>query len=84
MPRRNEGPQSDASDGSAHDYTSEEEEEYTRLPPIPRKRDTDAKERKEEEYTRLPPIPRKRDTKAKEKMKELLHRLEDLIEENVT
>jgi hypothetical protein len=34
MPRRNEGPQSDASDGSAHDYSSEEEEEeYTRLPP---------------------------------------------------
>lgn len=44
MPRRNEEPQSDASDGSAHDYTSEEEEEkYTRLPPIPRKRDANAK-----------------------------------------
>ena len=44
MPRRNEEPQSDASDGSAHDYSSEEEaEEYTRLPPIPRKRDDNAK-----------------------------------------
>jgi hypothetical protein len=44
MPRRNEEPQSDASEGSTHDYTSEEEEEkYTRLPPITRERDANAK-----------------------------------------
>ncbi len=54
MPRRNEGPQSDASDGSAHDYSSEEEEEqYTRLPPIPRKRNENAKEQMIELLRRL-------------------------------
>jgi hypothetical protein len=63
MPRhRNERPQSDASDGSVHDYSSEEEEEYTRLPPITRERDAN----------------------AKATMIELLHKLEDLIEHNVT
>jgi hypothetical protein len=62
MPDIDEEPQSDASDGSAHDSSSEEQEEYTRLPPIPRKRDAFAKKR----------------------MIELLHKLEDLIEHNVT
>ena len=62
MSDSDEEPQQYDSDGSAHDHTSEEQEEYTRLPPIPRKRDVFAKKR----------------------MIELLHKLEDLIEHNVT
>jgi hypothetical protein len=84
MPRWNEGPQSHASEGSVHDYTSEGEEEDTRLPPITRKRDTDETSEEQEEYTRLPPITRERDANAKATMIELLHRLKDLIEHNVT
>jgi len=46
MPRRNEGPQSDASDGSYSDYTSDSDhEEGLRLPPIQRERDTNAKQK---------------------------------------
>ena len=43
MPDSDDESQSEASDGSVHDYSSEEEEEYTRLPPITRERDANAK-----------------------------------------
>jgi hypothetical protein len=43
MPDSDEEPQQYASDGSVHDYSSEEEEEYTRFPPITRERDANAK-----------------------------------------
>jgi hypothetical protein len=54
MPRRNEGPQSDASDGQYSDYSSSSDhEEDTRLPTIPRKRDDNAKEKMIELLRRL-------------------------------
>ena len=63
MPRWNEEPQSDASDGQVSDYSSDSDHE---------------------EDTRLPPIPRERDANAKATMIGLLHRLQELIEQNVT
>jgi hypothetical protein len=38
----------------------------------------------EGEYTHFPEIPRQRDAHAKTRISDLLHKLEDLIERNVT